>query len=570
VSEDVSLIHVGPDDRLYALYSTGVYVSTDDGDSWSLIHPDSFTQLATGGASELLLNRSATGMTYSSDNGASWSSVGCPNRTVLLPVGDANGIFYAVTGSFELNEVIHHLPCGSDADVDWVCDADDNCPSVHNGCQEDMDSDLIGDICDPDLDGDGIAQDGDASGTDGDAPCVGGETANCDDNCPEADNADQADADSDGIGDLCDQYPECYDYADADGDGVPDGCDACEGHPDFLDTDGDTVPDGCDICDGYSDLQDDDWDGIPDGCDPCRWDAANDQDGDGLCAQECQWIYYEGPELICWDVDNCPADYNPDQYDLDSDNSGDLCDNCPFYANYDQSDIDEDGIGDACTFTIETPSNAPSATQIVLENIQLTFDQVTTAGESRLMVTSQGEPLTGYIHQPSNLSVPLYYDLSTTATYEGSIQICIDYSALTIDCQSADCGPYLVLLHWDGEEWLDRTETFDAGTTTICGTVTGLSPFALGLLESCCVGRVGDANGQGGDEPTISDISVIIDAKFITGTCDGVIACLAEADVNQSGGVYPGCGDITISDIATLIDYLFITGPETATLPDCL
>jgi len=46
--------------------------------------------------------------------------------------------------------------------------------------------------------------------------------------------------------------------------------------------------------------------------------------------------------------------------------------------------------------------------------------------------------------------------------------------------------------------------------------------------------------------------------------------CLAEADVNQSGGVYPGCGDITISDIATLIDYLFITGPETATLLECL
>jgi len=94
--------------------------------------------------------------------------------------------------------------------------------------------------------------------------------------------------------------------------------------------------------------------------------------------------------------------------------------------------------------------------------------------------------------------------------------------------------------------------------------------FITKLGYNCCSGRVGDANGQGDDQPTISDISVIIDAKFITGTCDGVIACFAEADVNQSGGVYPGCGDITISDIATLIDYLFITGPETATLLECL
>jgi hypothetical protein len=89
----------------------------------------------------------------------------------------------------------------------------------------------------------------------------------------------------------------------------------------------------------------------------------------------------------------------------------------------------------------------------------------------------------------------------------------------------------------------------------------------------CCAGRVGDANGQGGDEPTISDISVMIDAKFITGICGGdppKIACLAEADANQSGGADPTCDDITISDISTLIDYLFITGPQNATLPDCL
>jgi len=86
---------------------------------------------------------------------------------------------------------------------------------------------------------------------------------------------------------------------------------------------------------------------------------------------------------------------------------------------------------------------------------------------------------------------------------------------------------------------------------------------------TCCVGRVGDANGASGDEPTISDISVMIDAKFISGD-PSVIACLAEADVNQSGGANPTPDDITISDISTLIDYLFITGPETAVLNDCL
>ena len=93
-------------------------------------------------------------------------------------------------------------------------------------------------------------------------------------------------------------------------------------------------------------------------------------------------------------------------------------------------------------------------------------------------------------------------------------------------------------------------------------------PVVRTITYGCCQGRVGDANGNGDDEPTISDISTMIDAKFIAGTCD-VITCLDEADINQSGGVNPVCDDITISDISILIDYLFITGSSLG-LPDCL
>jgi len=87
---------------------------------------------------------------------------------------------------------------------------------------------------------------------------------------------------------------------------------------------------------------------------------------------------------------------------------------------------------------------------------------------------------------------------------------------------------------------------------------------------NCCVGRVGDANGIGGDEPTVGDISVMIDVKFIAPLqCEYSIPCLQEADINQSGGTDPSCGDITIGDISILIDYLFITGPSLG-LSDCL
>lgn len=97
---------------------------------------------------------------------------------------------------------------------------------------------------------------------------------------------------------------------------------------------------------------------------------------------------------------------------------------------------------------------------------------------------------------------------------------------------------------------------------------SGFWPDMRGIGQ-CCLDRVGDVNQSGDDEPTIGDVSTLIDAKFITGMCDGIVPCLTEADVNQSGGLNPTCDDITIGDISMLIDYLFITGPSLG-LSDCL
>lgn len=58
-----------------------------------------------------------------------------------------------------------------------------------------------------DTDYDGIFNDGDDSGITGDNPCTGGNTVNCDDNCIDIRNPDQADTDSDRVGNLCDVCP---------------------------------------------------------------------------------------------------------------------------------------------------------------------------------------------------------------------------------------------------------------------------------------------------------------------------------------------------------------------------
>ena len=74
-------------------------------------------------------------------------------------------------------------------------------------------------IVDPDADADAVPEDGAGSGIAADAPCGPGETSGCDDNCPSVANAEQADVDGNGIGDLC----QC---GDVDGDGLTNVTDA--------------------------------------------------------------------------------------------------------------------------------------------------------------------------------------------------------------------------------------------------------------------------------------------------------------------------------------------------------
>jgi hypothetical protein len=71
----------------------------------------------------------------------------------------------------------------TDTDADGVADSADNCPADANADQADLDTDAIGDVCDTDIDGDDVL--------------------NADDNCPLIANEDQEDTDSDGIGDAC-------------------------------------------------------------------------------------------------------------------------------------------------------------------------------------------------------------------------------------------------------------------------------------------------------------------------------------------------------------------------------
>jgi C1A family cysteine protease len=417
---------------------------------------------------------------------------------------------------------------------------DDNCPIVYNPNQADADFDGIGDVCDSctDTDGDGYGNPGFPANT-----CAL-------DNCPTVYNPTQADADSDGKGDVCDSC------TDTDGDGL--------GNPGFPANT--CILDNCPTV--YNPSQADaDHDGRGDVCDSC---TDTDRDGfgnPGFPANTCA-------------LDNCPTVYNPTQADADSDGVGDACDVCPHHPEDDccnpiGSNLPPNVISPA----VDTASPSPvpfvyvaRATDANCDGTELdiSFSAIpswcTVSGDtlsglvgcncvdtSFKVIVSDGsladtQKVTLKIDH-SNV-VPSITPMGDTVpvTFHESF---IYYPSIVDPDDSVHLITYLEYPHWC-EVRNDSVMGIAPDTLFLENLTVRVQDYCNADTSSCMVLTYlpGDCTGDGIID--VADVVHLINYLFVNGPAP-VLLVAGDATCD---------GVLDIADVVYLINYLFVNGPE--------
>lgn len=103
--------------------------------------------------------------------------------------------------------------------------------------------------------------------------------------------------------------------------------------------------------------------------------------------------------------------------------------------------------------------------------ISFTFDNVTGGGETTVTVSEAGTP------PPSGFRIgnpPTYFNLETTATFDGAVEVCIDYTNTNYNDETT-----LKLMHNGTGGWTDITTSLDIVANIICGSTNSFSEFAV-------------------------------------------------------------------------------------------
>jgi hypothetical protein len=179
--------------------------------------------------------------------------------------------------------------------------------------------------------------------------------------------------------------------------------------------------------------------------------------------------------------------------------------------------------------------NTPPGTNVPIEldggagtagGITITFDDVTIGGETTMTASESGSaPPTGFtLGAP-----PTYYDISTSATFTGAIELCINYSGSTYGNENS-----LKLFHYESGAWLDVTTSLDTVSNVICGQVTSLSPFVI--VEPCAAIEIHAARHTVGSGASPSSSKAPL-AGITVGVYDAANGSCARQQDQQGDGI---------------------------------
>ena len=222
-------------------------------------------------------------------------------------------------------------------------------------------------------------------------------------------------------------------------------------------------------------------------------------------------------------------------------------------------------VFDVLEYVVLTPAGtdvvvAPADTSTGEALATITFDSVTDEGATTVTTDDTGPGL------PSGFqlgSPGTYYDISTTATFNGTIEICIDYSGVSYDSEAE-----LKLLHFENGGWVDATTSVDTVNDIICGEVTSLSPFAIVNTENAAdpvplllalVDTVSELNIQNGIQNSLDAkldhaVDALVDVSMgNNGSAINVMEAFINAVEAQSGNQIPTSDATMLSDFAANI-----------------
>jgi hypothetical protein len=115
--------------------------------------------------------------------------------------------------------------------------------------------------------------------------------------------------------------------------------------------------------------------------------------------------------------------------------------------------------------------------------VTIAFSNVTSPGTVSV-ATIDPETVLAAPDPPAGFSLgddPIYYEITSTATFEGPVEVCFGYAGIAFT-------GFPRLLHYDEDlaSWVDITTSVNEATTTICGLTSSFSPFAI--AESALAG----------------------------------------------------------------------------------